>query len=214
MQLRTCALLGKVACPLRAAILRCTQYSRKVRRVGRADARAQKPLHSLRDCLVTLQFLEKSLKVLFVCLGNICRSPTAEGVFRNYVKQAGLDGKVTIDSAGTADWHTGKAPDPRTIKAAARRGYDLSVLRARQAVAEDFHRFDLILAMDESNLANLKAIQPADGKAELALYLPRVGLEAREVPDPYYGGEEGFERVLDVLEQASDALLNEVRSSL
>lgn len=154
------------------------------------------------------------MKILFVCLGNICRSPTAEGVFRQYVRQAGLEAKVTIDSAGTADWHTGKAPDPRTIRAAARRGYDLSALRARQAVAGDFHRFDLILAMDESNLANLKGIQPADGKAELALYLPRFGLQTREVPDPYYGGEEGFEQVLDMLEQASQALLDEVRSRL
>lgn len=154
------------------------------------------------------------MKVLFVCLGNICRSPTAEGVFRHYVKQAGLDGKVTIDSAGTADWHIGKTPDPRTIKAAAKRGYDLSALQGRQAVAEDFHKFDLILAMDESNLTNLQAIQPADSKAELALYLPRLGQETREVPDPYYGGEDGFELVLDMLEQASEVLLDEVRSRL
>ncbi|MBS7325428.1 MAG: low molecular weight phosphotyrosine protein phosphatase [Thiopseudomonas sp.] len=154
------------------------------------------------------------MKVLFVCLGNICRSPTAEGVFRHAVKQAGLDKKITIDSAGTADWHTGKAPDPRTIKAAAKRGYDLSMLKARQAVSEDFHKFDLILAMDESNLANLKTIQPVDGKAELALYLPRCGQAAREVPDPYYGGADGFEQVLDMLEQASDVLLHEIRSTL
>lgn len=154
------------------------------------------------------------MKILFVCLGNICRSPTAEGVFRHYVEQAGLDKKITIDSAGTADWHTGKAPDPRTIKAAARRGYDLSPLRARQAAAEDFHRFDLILAMDDSNLANLQAIRPADGKAELALYLPRFGLEQREVPDPYYGGADGFELVLDMLEQASEKLLAEAREQL
>lgn len=154
------------------------------------------------------------MKVLFVCLGNICRSPTAEGVFRHYVEKAGLSDKVTIDSAGTADWHTGKAPDPRTIKAAAQRGYDLSVLRARQAVAEDFHTFDLILAMDDSNLENLQAIQPADGKAELALYLPRFDQKPRQVPDPYYGGEEGFEQVLDMLEQASEKLLAEVREQL
>src|SRR5690554_1052508 len=158
--------------------------------------------------------LEIELKVLFVCLGNICRSPTAEGVFRYHVEQAGLQERIVIDSAGTADWHIGKAPDPRTVKAAAKRGYDLSALRGRQAQAADFQRFDLILAMDNSNLANLQAIRPADARAELALYLPRVGLEQREVPDPYYGGEEGFEQVLDLLEQASDALLNEVRSSL
>ncbi len=154
------------------------------------------------------------MKVLFVCLGNICRSPTAEGVFRHYVEQAGLSEQITIDSAGTADWHIGKTPDPRTIKAAAQRGYDLSVLRARQAVADDFYKFDLILAMDDSNLENLQAIQPADGKAELALYLPRFGLKQREVPDPYYGGEDGFELVLDMLEQASEKLLAEVREQL
>ena len=114
------------------------------------------------------------MKVLFVCLGNICRSPTAEGVFRRYVEQAGLSDKISIDSAGTSDWHIGKTPDPRTQAAAAKRGYDVSTLRGRQASAEDFSEFDLILAMDKSNLSNLQAIQPADAKAELALYLPRL----------------------------------------
>ncbi len=154
------------------------------------------------------------MKVLFVCLGNICRSPTAEGVFRRYVEQAGLSEKITIDSAGTADWHIGKAPDPRTQAAAAVRGYDLSTLRGRQAVPADFAEFDLILAMDNSNLSNLQAIQPADGKAELALYLPRFGIRPDEVPDPYYGGEDGFELVLDMLEQASQVLLNEIKARL
>jgi len=154
------------------------------------------------------------VKVLFVCLGNICRSPTAEGVFRRYVEQAGLSEKITIDSAGTADWHIGKAPDPRTQAAAAVRGYDLSTLRGRQAVPADFAEFDLILAMDNSNLSNLQAIQPADGKAELALYLPRFGIRPDEVPDPYYGGEDGFELVLDMLEQASQVLLNEIKARL
>lgn len=151
------------------------------------------------------------MKVLFVCLGNICRSPTAEGVFRQYVEQAGLSDTITIDSAGTADWHTGKKPDPRTKAAAAKRGYDLSGLRGRQATAEDFAKFDLILAMDKSNLSNLQAIQPADSKAELALYLPRFGISPDEVPDPYYGGEDGFELVLDMLEQASQVLLDEIK---
>jgi protein-tyrosine phosphatase len=154
------------------------------------------------------------VKVLFVCLGNICRSPTAEGVFRRYVEQAGLSEKITIDSAGTADWHIGKAPDPRTQAAAAVRGYDLSTLRGRQAVPADFAEFDLILAMDNSNLSNLQAMQPADGKAELALYLPRFGIRPDEVPDPYYGGEDGFELVLDMLEQASQVLLNEIKARL
>lgn len=154
------------------------------------------------------------MKVLFVCLGNICRSPTAEGVFRHYVEQAGLSDKITIDSAGTAEWHIGKAPDPRTVAAAAKRGYDLSPLRGRQAQVEDFAKFDLILAMDKSNLSNLQAIQPADAKAELALYLPRFGISPDEVPDPYYGGEDGFELVLDMLEQASEVLLDEIKAKL
>src|SRR5690554_5058479 len=152
------------------------------------------------------------MKVLFVCLGNICRSPTAEGVFRRYVEQAGLSDTITIDSAGTADWHIGKAPDPRTQASAAKRGYDLSGLRGRQATAEDFAKFDLILAMDKSKLSNLQAIQPADSKAELALNLPRFGISPDEVPDPYYGGEDGFELVLDMLEQASQALLDEIKA--
>ena len=154
------------------------------------------------------------MKVLFVCLGNICRSPTAEGVFRHYVEQAGLSDKITMDSAGTANWHTGKAPDPRAQAAAAKRGYDLSGLRARQATAEDFAEFDLILAMDNSNLTNLQAIQPADSRAELALYLPRFGISPDEVPDPYYGGEDGFELVLDMLEQSSQVLLDELKARL
>ena len=152
------------------------------------------------------------MKVLFVCLGNICRSPTAEGVFRHYVEQAGLSDKITIDSAGTADWHIGKTPDPRAQAAAAQRGYDLSPLRGRQAQAEDFATFDLILAMDKSNLSNLQALQPVDGKAELALYLPRFGISPDEVPDPYYGGDDGFELVLDMLEQASGVLLDEIKA--
>lgn len=154
------------------------------------------------------------MNVLFVCLGNICRSPTAEGIFRHYVEQAGLDDAISIDSAGTADWHIGKTPDPRTQAAAAQRGYDLSGLRGRQAQPEDFAKFDLILAMDKSNLSNLQAIQPADGKAELALYLPRFGISPDEVPDPYYGGEDGFELVLDMLEQASQVLLDEIKARL
>lgn len=155
------------------------------------------------------------MKVLFVCLGNICRSPTAEGVFRHQVEQAGLSGKITIDSAGTADWHRGKSPDPRTQRAAARRGYDLSSLRGRQAVADDFHNFDLVLAMDSNNLADLKTIQPKDAKAELSLFLERYGDgKTQNVPDPYYGGEEGFEHVLDMLENACERLLTDIRARL
>lgn len=151
------------------------------------------------------------MKVLFVCLGNICRSPTAEGVLRHKLRGAGLEDRVQVDSAGTGDWHVGKAPDSRTRQAAQRRGYDLSALRARQIEAADFQRFDLILAMDQSNLRNLQSLRPADAHADLDLYLRRYELALDEVPDPYYGGEDGFEQVLDLIEQASDALLMEIR---
>lgn len=154
------------------------------------------------------------MNVLFVCLGNICRSPTAEGVFRHRLRAAGLESRVRVDSAGTGDWHVGKAPDGRTRSAAQRRGYDLSALRARQVEAADFQRFDLILAMDRSNLRNLQALRPAAARADLDLYLRRYQLALDEVPDPYYGGEDGFEQVLDLIEQASEALLAEIRGRL
>ncbi len=151
------------------------------------------------------------IKVLFVCLGNICRSPTADGVFRKLVADAGLQDLIEIDSAGTAAWHIGKSPDPRTQEAAASRGYDLSELRARQAVVEDFYEYDHILAMDLSNLENLQQIQPADATARLGLFLdyaPQLGI--KEVPDPYYGGADGFEQVLDLVEAAGKNLLVEL----
>ncbi len=154
------------------------------------------------------------MRILFVCLGNICRSPTAEGVFRHKLQEAGLLGQVEVDSAGTGDWHIGKAADTRTRRTAQLRGYDLSQLRGRQVSAMDFQAFDLILAMDQSNLKHLKTMQPANAKAELDLFLRRYALALDEVPDPYYGGEDGFEQVLDLIEQASDALLNEVQGRL
>ncbi|RJG13678.1 low molecular weight phosphotyrosine protein phosphatase [Pseudomonas cavernicola] len=154
------------------------------------------------------------MRVLFVCLGNICRSPTAEGVFRHKLRAAGLECRVEVDSAGTGDWHVGKAADTRTRRAAQLRGYDLSQLRGRQVSAADFQAFDLILAMDQSNLQHLKGMQPANAKAELDLFLRRYELALDEVPDPYYGGEDGFEQVLDLIEQASDGLLNEVKGRL
>ncbi|BBT17766.1 low molecular weight protein-tyrosine-phosphatase [Metapseudomonas otitidis] len=153
------------------------------------------------------------MRVLFVCLGNICRSPTAEGVLRGKLEQAGLAERVEVDSAGTAGWHIGKAPDPRTCQAAAKRGYDLSALRARQVSAEDFQRFDLVLAMDHSNLRDLKALHAGRGNAP-DLFLRRYGLATEEVPDPYYGGEDGFETVLDLVEQACDGLIAEIRERL
>ncbi|MDH4652894.1 low molecular weight protein-tyrosine-phosphatase [Pseudomonas sp. JS3066] len=154
------------------------------------------------------------MRVLFVCLGNICRSPTAEGVLRHKLREAGLAERVWVDSAGTGDWHVGKAPDARTRVAAQRRGYDLSQQRARQVGRGDFGDFDLILAMDENNLANLRRLCPGDSTAELDLFLRRYQLELDEVPDPYYGGEEGFEQVLDLVERACDALIVEIKGRL
>ncbi|MGX5219010.1 MULTISPECIES: low molecular weight protein-tyrosine-phosphatase [Pseudomonas] len=154
------------------------------------------------------------MRVLFVCLGNICRSPTAEAVFRHKLEQAGLAGLVQVDSAGTGDWHVGKPADTRTRRAAQLRGYDMSALRGRQVEAADFQRFDLVLAMDHSNLDNLKRLRSGNQGAELDLFLRRYQLEVDEVPDPYYGGEQGFENVLDLIERASDALLVEVKGRL
>lgn len=151
------------------------------------------------------------IKVLFVCLGNICRSPAADGVFRKQVADAGLTDLIEIDSAGTAAWHVGKSPDPRTQASAAQRGYDLSTLKARQALKEDFYEFDHILAMDLSNLEHLQQLRPEDATARLNLFLdyaPELGI--KEVPDPYYGGDSGFEQVLDLVETAGRNLLVEL----
>jgi len=153
-----------------------------------------------------------TVKVLFVCLGNICRSPTAEGIFAHRLQEAGLQQQVEIDSAGTSDWHIGKAPDARSIAAANARGYAIDHLRGRQAIAEDFARFDYILAMDTDNLALLQRLQPPGWKGRLGLFLEFAGDQAPvSVPDPYYGGEEGFQLVLDLLEEASDGLLADIR---
>lgn len=133
---------------------------------------------------------------------------------RQRLQQAGLAERIEVDSAGTGGWHVGKAPDSRTQQAASRRGYDLSGLRGRQVSVDDFARFDLILAMDSANLRDLQRIRPANARAELDLYLRRFELAEDEVPDPYYGGSEGFEHVLDLLEQASDALLIELKGRL
>ena len=155
------------------------------------------------------------MKVLFVCMGNICRPPTAEGVFRQRIEQAGLGARVEIDSAGTGDWHVGKAPDQRACEAARRRGYTLDALRARQVSIADFQRFDLILAMDHDNLARLQALRPKHGaKAEFDLLLRRYGLGCDVVPDPYYGEADGFDNVLNLIEEASDALLAEIKGRL
>ena len=148
------------------------------------------------------------LRVLMVCMGNICRSPTAEAVLRQRLVGHGLDAQVEVDSAGTGGWHAGEAPDSRAQRHALRRGYDLSRLRARRVVEADFERFDLLLAMDEDNLTELQRLKPAGARAELRLFA------AVEVPDPYQGGSQGFENVLDLIEQASDGLLAELRTRL
>ncbi len=152
------------------------------------------------------------VKVLFVCLGNICRSPTADGVFRKLIADAGLDDQVQVDSAGTAGWHIGRAPDARTVAAAKNRGYDLSELRARQVSKMDFFEYDYILAMDNANLGDLKSLKPANYTGHLGLFLAFSEQdEYREVPDPYHGGSEGFELVLDLVEDAAQGLLNDIR---
>jgi len=152
------------------------------------------------------------INVLFVCMGNICRSPTAEGVFAKHVADAGLQDKIGVDSAGTHAYHIGESPDPRAQKVALARGFDLSELRARRAVAEDFVRYDYVLAMDEDNKRNLEALSPAGEQAHLRLFLEFAPLsDVLEVPDPYYGGPLGFERVLDLIEAASEGLLQEIK---
>ena len=153
-------------------------------------------------------------RVLFVCLGNICRSPTAHGIFQQRVEEAGLGDRIHIDSAGTGDWHVGRPPDSRMQEAALQRGYDLSPLRARQVSADDFHDFHHVLAMDASNLADLRDLQPAGG-AEPRLFLDYAsGADTREVPDPYYGGEAGFYHVIDLVEDAADGLLQVLKREL
>lgn len=149
------------------------------------------------------------VKVLFVCMGNICRSPTAEGVFRKLVDQKGLSDKFEIDSAGTIGYHAGESPDKRAQAAAKRRGYDLGRIRARQVTNADFERFDYILAMDLENLRNLQAVAKRERCAVVELFLDYAkGADTREVPDPYYGGADGFEHVLDLIENASEGFID------
>lgn len=156
-----------------------------------------------------------TVQVLFVCLGNICRSPTAHGVFQEVVKRAGLEERVLIDSCGTGNWHVGSPPDARAVEAAARRGFDLTELRARQICAGDLDVYDYVLVMDRQNLADVRDIWRQNGGTEPELFLGygRTGL-TDEVPDPYYGGERGFEDVLNLIEDASEGLLEMIRGRL
>jgi len=151
------------------------------------------------------------VKVLFVCMGNICRSPTAEGAFAHKTLQHKLEHMIEIDSAGTHAYHVGEPPDRRAQKAASKRGMDLSAQKARRIHENDFEVFDIILAMDDDNLNNMLAICPQEYQHKVELFLPYAPhLDVTEVPDPYYGGTAGFERVLDLIEEASDGLLEAI----
>ena len=155
------------------------------------------------------------MSVLVVCTGNICRSPTADGVLRRLVREAGLERLVDVDSAGTHDYHIGEAPDERAQRHARRRGYELGGLRARRVETEDFGRFDLILAMDRGHLALLERAVPPEHRHKLRLFMEFAdGWSEIDVPDPYYGGDAGFERVLDMIEAGARGVLAELRAAL
>ena len=147
-------------------------------------------------------------RVLIVCLGNICRSPTAEAVLRQRAERAGV--ALTVDSAGTYGGHAGSTPDARSRAAGERRGYDFTGIHSRQVQADDFAAFDVILAADRSNLADLKALCPARHQHKIKLLLSFIAQAEQDVPDPYYGGEQGFEQVLDLIEAACDGLLTQL----
>ena len=159
---------------------------------------------------------DTQISVLFVCLGNICRSPTAHAVFRQLVDDENLNQFIKIDSAGTGDWHIGCPPDRRSSEAAMERGYDLSDLRARLVNREDFYLFDHILVMDRKNFRDVTALAPNDLKAKISLFL-NYSLIAKEsclteVPDPYYGGDDGFDKVLSMIEDGSRGLLSSLKN--
>ena len=152
------------------------------------------------------------VKVLFVCMGNICRSPTAHGVFRSLVAREGLADAITIDSAGTHAYHVGSGPDKRAQATARSRGVDLSDLVARRVESGDFDQFDYVLAMDQENFISLSEICPDEHIEKIHMFMDFApGMRTREVPDPYYGGPSGFERVFDLVEAASEGLLDEIR---
>jgi len=155
------------------------------------------------------------IAVLVVCTGNICRSPTGEGVLRRMVEERGLAERVRIASAGTHDYHVGEPPDPRTVKHALKRGYDLSAQRAMQVTKEDFENFDYILAMDRGHLRILRQMQPADARAKVGLFLEASAKwKGEDVPDPYYGGAAGFDLVLDMVEEAAQRWVERFEAEL
>jgi protein-tyrosine phosphatase len=155
------------------------------------------------------------IRLLVVCTGNICRSPTGEGVLRHLAKARGLDDRIDVASAGTHDYHVGDPPDSRTLKHAAKRGYDFSAQRAAQVTEQDFHDFDYILAMDRTHLRILRAMEPAGAKAKLGLFLEASAKwKGEDVPDPYYGGVEAFEHVLDMVEEAAGRWLDRFEAEL
>ncbi|WP_258872642.1 low molecular weight protein-tyrosine-phosphatase [Thalassotalea euphylliae] len=156
-------------------------------------------------------FLPSIDSILFVCMGNICRSPTAEAVFREKSRQAGLS--ITIDSAGTIGAHSREKPDHRSQKAGIERGYSFEGIRSRKVNGKDFEKFDLILAMDEQNLRDLLSVSPQEFHYKIKLFLEFANnFEEREVPDPYYGGAGGFKFVVDLIEDASDGLISKIKN--
>jgi protein-tyrosine phosphatase len=156
-----------------------------------------------------------TLRILVVCTGNICRSPTGEGVMRHLARERDLAGRIEVRSAGTHDYHVGECPDARTMQHASRRGYDLSAQRAMQVSPEHFRDFDYILAMDRGHLRQLKAIAPPGSKARVGLFLDASARwKGEDVPDPYYGGAQGFELVLDMVEEAAARWLDIIEAEL
>jgi protein-tyrosine phosphatase len=159
--------------------------------------------------------MKDRISVLVVCTGNICRSPTGEGVLRALAQKRGLQERIRVASAGTHDYHVGEAPDARTVKHASRRGYDLSAQRAQQVGVQHFHDYDYILAMDRDHLRMLRKLAPAGARAKLGMFLEASGRwKGEDVPDPYYGGVEGFERVLDMVEEAAERWLDRMEAEL
>lgn len=157
----------------------------------------------------------KSYGVLFICTGNICRSPTAEGVFRHHLRQKGLSERISCDSAGTHDYHAGEAPDYRAVQMARKRGVEMADLRARRIQKDDFENFDLVLAMDQGHYNIVRKLTPSRSRAALSLFLDFTpDAERFDVPDPYYGGEKEFEYAFDLIEQGVHGLLNHLIQDL